>query len=114
MKLDDLTIGEARELARLFGNGGAQQSEVHPLAGKAVFIRTVTHHYTGRAVAITATEIVLDDAAWIADDGRFHAAMQVGELSEVEPYPNGKLVYVGRGAVLDMCEWSHPLPRSAR
>lgn len=39
--------------------------------GEAVFIRTATHHYTGRLVAVDETFLHLDDAAWIADDGRF-------------------------------------------
>lgn len=34
--------------------------------GKSVFIRTVTHYYTGRVVALTPDVVQLADAAWIA------------------------------------------------
>ncbi len=78
--------------------------------GDAVFIRSVTHHYTGRIVAITDSDIVLEDAAWIADDGRFFDALSTGKLNEVEPYPAGCIVC--RGAILDVSSWKHALPRA--
>ena len=80
--------------------------------GDVVFVRTVTYHYTGRISAIYAGEIVLEDAAWIADSGRFGAALATGELSEVEPYPGS--VIVSRGAIVDVSAWAHPLPRVAQ
>ena len=80
--------------------------------GDKVFIRTVTYHYTGRIAAIYAGEIVLDDAAWIADSGRFGTALATGELSEVEPYPGS--VTLSRGAIVDVSPWAHPLPRVAK
>lgn len=39
--------------------------------GEKVFVRTVTHHYTGKLTAADEQWLVLHDAAWIADDGRF-------------------------------------------
>ena len=78
---------------------------------KQVFIRTVTHYYTGRVVEETAREIVLDLAAWIADTGRFSEAMRTGSVSKVEPYPDGVLVRVQRGAIVDICDWPHALLR---
>lgn len=79
---------------------------------KAVFIRTVTHHYTGRLVGNDEHWLELDDAAWIADDGRFANALASGTLSEVEPYPDRCLI--GVGAVLDVSEWLHDLPRTQK
>lgn len=80
--------------------------------GNAVLIRSVTHYYTGRIVAVTRDEIVLVDAAWIADTGRFSEALRSGVFSEVEPYIGA--VAVGRGAVCDVTDWTHPLPREVR
>jgi hypothetical protein len=77
--------------------------------GNQVFIRAVTNYYTGRIVEITEGEILLVDAAWIADTGRFSDALKTGNLNEVEPYPN--LVAVGRGAIVDVTHWPHELPR---
>lgn len=77
-----------------------------------VIIRTVTMYYTGRIVELTKDEIVLSDAAWIADSGRWHQALEKGELAEVEPYPG--VVSVARGAVVDVSPWNHELPRKAK
>jgi hypothetical protein len=109
MQIDDLTVGQARQLASLFGQG--QPS--HPWqVGKTYLIRTVTHYWTGRLVAVHGDALVLEDAAWIADTGRFHAAVQSGLLNEVEPVP--RPVIVGRGAIVDATEWTHKLPREAK
>lgn len=78
--------------------------------GTAYFIRTVTYHVTGRLVWVGPTELVLDDAAWVADSGRWNAALTTGKLAEVEPFP-GKVI-VNRSSVVDACEWTHPLPRT--
>jgi hypothetical protein len=80
--------------------------------GKKVFVRTVTHHYTGLLVETDATFMRLDDAAWIADDGRFTQALANGTLNEVEPFPGSCLVAIG--AVVDLCEWTHDLPRAQK
>jgi len=76
--------------------------------GNKVLIRTVTHYHVGRIVLLAADEVVLEDAAWIADTGRLHTALTMGTLDEVEPYPN--LVSVGRGAIVDVTDWTHKLP----
>lgn len=77
--------------------------------GKAYLIRTVTMHYTGRVVAVTDSDVVLEEAAWIADTGRYANSLTDGTLNEVEPYPGQ--VAVCRGAMVDFCEWKHQLPK---
>jgi hypothetical protein len=76
-----------------------------------VFIRTVTFAYTGRVVEATAEYIAITDAAWIADTGRWTQAIGNGTLNEVEPYPDGLVVLVSKGAIVEISEWTHPLPR---
>ena len=93
--------------------GTAPVEEVNALEGQAVFVRTVTHHYTGRVVSITDRWLVLEDCAWIADDGRFSECLANGTPSEVEPFPDGA-VWIGVGAILDLSAWGHPLPRSVK
>lgn len=78
--------------------------------GKKYFIRTVTNYLTGRLVDVTEQELVIEDAAWIADTGRFADALKKATFKEVEPYPDGPVI-VGRGSVIDACEWSGDLPR---
>lgn len=74
-----------------------------------VLIRTVTHYHVGRVVSIDDRWIVLDEAAWVADTGRFSAALATGSLGEVEPFAGP--VWVAVGAVVDMTAWPHPLTR---
>ena len=101
MKIDELTIAEAREIARLFE--GQKQAENPFRIGACYLIRTVTMIQTGRLVQVTPTELVLEEAAWIADTGRFSDALLSLEFSEVEPFPDGRVI-VGRGALIDACE----------
>lgn len=79
-----------------------------------VFIRTVTHYFTGKVKKVTKSWIVLSSAAWIADTGRFADAFRDGTLSEVEPYPVATLVFVGRSSIVDVAIWPHPLPRTQK
>lgn len=80
--------------------------------GRAYLIRTVTMMYTGRLREVTDADLLLEDAAWIADSGRYANALKYGSLSEVEPYPNE--VIVARGAIVDCAEWAHELPREQK
>ena len=82
------------------------------LVGKNVFVRTVTHHHTGRLSAHDSHWLRLDDAAWIADNGRFADALKDGTFREVEPFPG--TCYVNAGSVIDISEWLHELPRTQK
>lgn len=82
--------------------------------GNSVFIRTVTMYYTGEIVGVTDGEVLIQNAAWIADTGRFSKALATGELNEIEPYPDGAVVSVSRGAIIDVCNWKHALPRTVK
>ena len=115
MELDKLTIGEAKQLAAMFTLGGALPLQPHPYeVGGNYFIRTVTHHLTGRLVGVYDDELVIEDAAWIADDGRYEQAVKEGKFSEVEPYADGMRVIVGRGSLIDAVKVGWALPRSAK
>lgn len=98
MNIDSLTIGEARELAALFC--GKTNNESPWEIGKIYLIRTVTMIDTGRLVSVTPQELVLEDAAWIADTGRFSDAVKSAKFNEVEPFPDGRVI-IGRGAIID-------------
>lgn len=79
--------------------------------GEKVLIRTVTHYHTGRVVGVGAQFVLLEDAAWITDTGRFHNALAKGTsiLNEIEPFPDGCRVAIG--AIVDIAPWPHELPR---
>lgn len=111
MNIDELTVKQIKHIQSLLKSPSEQK---HPYElGKNYFIRTVTHHLTGRLVLVTSKELVLEDAAWIADDGRFYEALKTGKLNEVEPFPSGQVI-VGRGSLIDACVWNHDLPRTQK
>jgi hypothetical protein len=68
--------------------------------GQIYLIRTVTMIDTGKLVAVNDQELVLEDAAWIADTGRFADAIKASKFKEVEPFPDGRVI-IGRGAIID-------------
>ena len=103
MKIDELTIGEAKELAQMFQRCEAVQKEFNPYTvGDTWFFRTVTHHQVGKIKAVGPQEIVLEGGTvmWIADDGRLTDAIKTGKFNETEIYGDQDVV-IGRGAIID-------------
>jgi hypothetical protein len=97
------------------GTKSSADTKDHPYEiGRNYFIRTVTHHMTGRLVEVYEHELVLVDAAWIADDGRFADAVKTGVFCEVEPFPDGAREIVGRGSLCDCVAVDWKLPRTQK
>ena len=112
MNIEDLTIKQAKDIANIFASS---DSKTHSLKIEEKYlIRTVTMMYTGKLIAITDSDLLLEGAAWIADSGRYADALENGvkELNEVEPYPNE--VIVSRSAIVDAAVWRHSLPREQK
>lgn len=111
MDIESMTLKELRQVAEVVARMGISASGETPWPiGKNVLIRTVTMIQVGKLVAVTDQELVLEDAAWVADTGRFAQCLSTGSVGECEPFPVGK-VFIGRGAIIDACEWAHPLLR---
>jgi hypothetical protein len=106
MNLDNLTIKEVKELTSLLNHTSVAKANPFQI-GKAYLIRTVTMTLVGRLKAVYDQELVLSEASWIADTGRFSDTLKKGEsnLNEVEPFYAD--VIVGRGSIVDATEWSH-------
>ena len=114
MNIENLTIGEARAIAALFAGQPVAAAASHPFEiGKNYFIRTVTHHLTGRLVEVGHQELVLVDGAWIADDGRLADALKSETFAEVEPVPDDRKIIVGRASIID-AQIITKLPRSQK
>jgi hypothetical protein len=110
MNIEDLTLKQIRDLLRSIFNTEAT-TQPHPYEiGKTYFLRTVTYHFTGRLVAVFAQELLFEDCAWIPEDGRFADAVATGNFHEVEPFPKGSRVIIGRGTVTDTVvgNWTPP------
>ena len=115
MDISKLTIGEAREIAALFGSKSACGVTSHPFeVGENYFIRTVTHHYTGKLAEVHASELVLEQAAWIPDDGRFAQAVDKGTFNEVEPFPADSRAIINRASLVDAVKIGFKLPVSQK
>lgn len=86
-------------------------SKLDEMIGKSYFFRTVTYHMTGKVKRIVGSFVVLTDAAWIADSGRFMDCIKSGKLNEVEPVGNA---YLNLSTVVDFFDWKHELPKTQK
>lgn len=87
----------------------------HPYEiGACYLVETVTKYFTGRLIYVGPHEIALTEAAWIVDTDRYADAMRTGNLSEIEPYPDGCAVTIGRSAIVSATQWLHKLPRDQK
>jgi len=75
--------------------------------GKSYFIRCVTYHTIGKVKAIVGDFLVLEQASWVADSGRFMQAIKEGTLSEVEPTGDS---IINMQSIVDAFPWVHQLP----
>ena len=112
MNIEDMKLSDLLPLLKLLQHT-IQLETNHPWEiGKIYLIRTVTMIDTGRLLSVTDQELVLEDAAWIADTGRFADAVEKAEFGEVEPFPKGKVI-IGRGSIIDAVEIKQA-PRSQK
>lgn len=108
--INKMTLGELKEIQSIFND--KKETNCPWEIGKAYFIRTVTMHLIGELCFISDKELILKNAAWIADSGRFHTALKNGELDEIEPFIEN--VIINRGSIVDATTWIHEIPRSQK
>lgn len=108
MKIEDLTIKEARELASLFSKQSTTDSPYE--IGECYFVRTVTYHSVGRLVDIRGDVLVFEKASMIADSKRFWNFLTNWRDKEPEIEPIPGLHFVHMGAITDATEWTQDLP----
>lgn len=114
MNIDDLTLGQIREIQKLAcGIPTKSENNGRWKVGSNYFVRTVTHHFVGKLEEVTSQELWFSSVAWVADDGRFNELLKDGKVNEVEPAPEGD-VALGRGTLIDAHLWSHALLRSVK
>ena len=85
--------------------------DLDDLIGGKYFFRTVTYHLIGEVKNRIANFLLLEDAIWVADSGRFMQAIQNGELGEYEEV--GK-AYVNLNSVTDFIPWIHKIPKGQK
>lgn len=75
--------------------------------GESYFFRTVTYHLIGKIKEINGRFLVLSEAVWVADSGRFMQAIKNGSLNEVEPV--GEAI-INMDSITDAFPWKHKIP----
>ena len=83
-------------------SAGQPQTKSFLQVGKVYAFRTVTMIYTGRLVAESATEYLVEDAAWIPETERWADFTDTGAHREAEPYKRPVVLF--KGAMLDVTE----------
>lgn len=96
---------------QLLEQGYTEINNLKDMVGKKFFFRTVTYHLTGRVKKVIGNILELEDAAWIADSGRFMQAIKEGTLNEVEPVGTA---YINVNSVTDFFPWNHNLPKEQK
>jgi len=109
--LQDMKVSDLMQLIDILkGNNNSQFCPWE--IGKSYFIRTVTMHLIGKLKIVSDKEMVLTDASWIADSGRFHNALKSGSLDEIEPFVDD--VIINRDSIIDATLWKHLLPNEQK
>ena len=106
IKIDDV------EYMRVDALPAAEFRDDQPPYGGVMLVQTVTAFYVGEVVEVHPQELVLRDACWIADTGRYHQFLR-GEHTqhaEFEPLPDGPVV-IGRGSIIAAVPYAHGLIR---
>jgi hypothetical protein len=114
MNINELTVGQAKELSSMFGGNKEVSTPYDYLIGKNTIVRTVTMIYTGKLVSAHQQELVMVDVSWIPETERYMQFVADGAVRECEPYPQDMPVIIGRGAILDVVELRKPLPRTQK
>lgn len=110
--ISEIIVDSLQEGIKNYVEAPSSPSSVPFRVGDAYFIRTVTVYLTGRVKAIVGNFLILEEAAWIADTGRFSDAMKKGSFNEVEPYEDE--VYVNIETIVDAKPWGIVLPSSQK
>ena len=98
--VNDLTIGQVKEIQQLISGNKEVNQDCPFEIGEMYLIRTVTFTLTGKIKSKTNQFIVLEQADWIADTGRFSESLEnQDKFNEVEPFKNDAIV--AKGAIVD-------------
>ena len=69
-------------------------------------------YYTGKIINLIGKWIILDEAAWISDTGRFHDFIKDGICHEYEGFIDQ--VSVPIDSIIDITIWKHNLFRGQK
>lgn len=105
MSIEELTLKEFKELQSIFVPKQATQSPFK--IGEKYFIRTATYFHLGKLKEINGKWLILEEASWIADTGRFYDFLKDGKCNEYEAFQDD--VFIPLDSVIDITKWRHEL-----
>ena len=117
MNIENMTLKQLQELGIELSeetilkiDNMLNDSNSHWEIGENYLIRTVTMTSVGKLKKVTNSELVLTNASWIADTGRYHDAIKDGfsSAAEIEPYIDD--IIINRSAIVDATKYRHELP----
>lgn len=97
----------AREVKKQLADA---RQPLHPFEiGKNYLVRTVTMINVGKCKGVKGDFLILSDASWIGDTGRFHECLRrPGVFNEVEPFKFD--VFISMRNIIDATLWPFMLP----
>ena len=111
MNIDELTLGQVKEINSLTSQTQKKHSLYTKLIGRNLLIRTVTMIYTGNLIEESEGELLLTDAAWIPETKRWMDTLKTCDFNEVEPYIEDLII--NKLSILDVTIIDH-LPREQK
>jgi hypothetical protein len=116
MNINDLTLGQIREMQSLLGAVKTEAISEFPYSiGDAILHRSVTFVHVGRIKTIGTWPvpwIQLEDGGWIAETARFSVTLATGDLSEFEKSEKPFVIFLG--ASVEIWAWSGELPKASK
>ena len=92
---------------------GALSPPVPFEVGKSYLIRTITMIDVGKVKAIIGNFIILTDASWIGDTGRFSECLsKCYVFNEVELFKHD--VFINTSSIVDATLWPYTLPTESK
>jgi hypothetical protein len=84
--------------------------------GTAYLFRTIGYHWLGRVKAISGKFLILTEASWIADTGRYSEALEgkITSLPSSEIEPAKRDVIINSDHITDASEYPFQLPKDLK
>jgi len=76
--------------------------------GESYYIETFGKHFVGRVKSLSHATVTLEDAAWIADDGKYSTFLRLGSAEGMEVEPMGE-VEIALAYISVKTLWPHNL-----
>lgn len=105
MDIENLTLGQIKEIQLLCGTKNTNKPPFK--IGEKYFIRTATYFHLGRLKEISEKWLILQEASWIVDTGRFFDFLKDGKCNEYESFQDD--IFIPLDSVIDITKWNHDL-----